>query len=272
MAGPVSLNRASLVRSLGDLGVSCGDSLLVHSAFRALGPVEGGPDALIDAILDVLGPTGNLMAPTFNYSSPIPTPYFDPCETPGRTGIVTEVLRKRPGAMRSLHPTHSVAVIGPDAADLTAGHLDTRAMGPNSPIDKLASRGGKILLIGCGMTSNTTIHVAEEHAGVPKASRYDTLPYIMVRKLDGSIIEHQLDASPSCSAAFEAAALPIRRRGAIRDGRIGGALVQMMSGQVVIDAVTELLSTDLAALLCSNPGCLGCSRTRARYFGLATSG
>ena len=37
---------------------------------------------------------------------------YDPAETPSRVGSVTNLFRRRPGAVRSLQPTHSVAAIG----------------------------------------------------------------------------------------------------------------------------------------------------------------
>lgn len=262
MAPTPALTRSALTAALLHMGLRAGDNVIVHSSFRALGPVDGGPLAVLDALLDAIGPRGNLMLPTFNYTSPLPDPYFDPMETPARTGVIPELGRRRPGAIRSWHPTHSVAVIGPDAAELTAGHLDVRVMGKGSPIDKLAQRGGKVLLVGVGMVANTTIHIAEEHAGTPKVSKYDPLPFIKIRKPDGKLIEHQLDSSPSCSAGFEAAALPIRRSGALRDGRAGAALVQLMTGRSIIDAVVDLLRNESAALLCSNPDCIPCRGTR----------
>jgi hypothetical protein len=106
----------------------------------SFGRVEGGADSVLDAILEVIGPKGNLMLPTFNYTRPIPEPYFDPAATPGHTGAIPEAGRKRAGAVRSLHPSHSVAVIGPDAVELTRDHLKVRALGIGSPIDRLAQR------------------------------------------------------------------------------------------------------------------------------------
>lgn len=263
MSEPRALTQDDIVRGLRELGLTAGESLIVHSSMRHLGPIEGGADAVIDAILEVIGPEGNLVLPTFNYVNPVPSPYFDPETTPGRTGILPEVGRRRPGALRSLHPTHSVTVIGPDAVRLTAGHLNQRVFGVGSPVDLLAQDGGKVLLLGVGQTSNSTIHVAEEHAGMPKGPWPVGLPVVKIRRPDGTFLSHQLDTSCSCSAAFEGAEFALRRRGEIRDARIGGGC-RLMLGRDIIRRVGEIIREKPDILLCTSPRCLPCMAARRR--------
>ena len=263
MSAQPALTRDDIARGLRELGLARGDGLIVHSSMRHLGPVEGGADTVIDAILEVIGPGGNLMLPTFNYVSPLPSPYFDPGETPGRTGILPETGRKRPGAVRSLHPTHSVAVIGPDAGRLTAGHLSQRVFGVGSPVDLLAQGGGKVLLLGVGQTSNSTIHVAEEHAGLPKGSWFEELPVVRIRRPDGTFLSHRLDTSCSCSAAFEGAEYALRSRGEIRDARIGG-VCKLMLGRNVIRRVADMIREKPDILLCRWEHCAPCTAARRR--------
>ncbi len=52
-----------LTSAFRDLGVDAGDTLLVHSSYKSLGPVEGGPQTVIDALLAALGPDGTLIMP-----------------------------------------------------------------------------------------------------------------------------------------------------------------------------------------------------------------
>jgi aminoglycoside 3-N-acetyltransferase len=254
--------RQELIAAFRQLGLEAGDSLIVHSSYRSIAPAEGGPAGVVDALLETIGPAGNLMLPTFNYTRPAPEPWFDPATTPCRTGIIPESARQRAEAIRSLHPTHSVAVIGPDAESLTAGHLNVRAFGIGSPIDKLADLGGKVLLLGVGHVSNSAIHVAEEHAGIPKASYYDPLPVFRIRPQNGEIIEHPLDTSPSCSAAFGGAEGALRRHGLIADARIHGAKVQLMSARELITIVAEQLRETPDLLLCRWRDCKPCVGAR----------
>jgi len=262
------LTQDDLVTALKTLGLAEGDSVIVHSSYKSLGEVEGGPETVIRALLAALGPKGNLMLPTFNYASADKDPVFDPLRTPGRTGILTEVGRQWPGAIRSLIPTHSVAVIGPDAEELTRDHLKFRAAGVGSPIDRLARRNGKVLLLGVGHISNTTIHIGEEYAKVPKAPWAFGLPTYTIRLPDGSTIRHPIDTSSSCSTAFGAAEYPLRRKKLIRDLRFGTSKWQLMLGQDVIDCVCEMIREHPDILLCTFPGCVPCTGTRKNLRGM----
>ena len=257
-----ALSVNDLISVFSEIGLQKGDSLIIHSSLRSLGRVEKGADGVLDALLEVIGPAGNLMLPTFNYTRPLPEPYYDPKNTPGRTGIISETGRKRPDAVRSLHPTHSVAVIGPDARQLTDGHLQTRAFGKNSPIDRLVKAGGKVLLLGVAHTSNSTVHIGEEYADIPKGSWYEPLPMIKVLMPDGKIIEHQLDTSPSCSTAFNAVEYCLRQHNEINDLRVGAAKIQLVSGKAVIQRVMEMIDNKADILLCCWPGCKPCVSAR----------
>lgn len=257
-----NLSVDQLKKSLRGVGVARGDNVVVHSSLSSLGAMEGGAEVVVDALLDVLGPAGNLVLPTFSYAENAES-IFDPAHTPCRTGAIPEAGRKRPGAVRSLHPTHSVTVIGPAAERLTEGHLTVRALGRGSPLDRLAGDfGGKVLLLGVGHTANSTLHVAEEHAGLVKAPRFEPMPRFPVLLPDGAVCGHILDTSPSCSFAFGAAELPLRRRGIIRDARAGSAKLQLMSAQALIAIIAELLAQEPDALLCSNPDCVPCTGSR----------
>lgn len=48
-----------LTDDLAGLGVHSGDTLLVHSSIKAVGPVDGGADALLDALQAAVGPEGS---------------------------------------------------------------------------------------------------------------------------------------------------------------------------------------------------------------------
>jgi aminoglycoside N3'-acetyltransferase len=54
-----------LARQLRDLGVDAGDIVLVHSSFRAIRPVEGGPDGVTDALVEAVGPEGTIVMPSW---------------------------------------------------------------------------------------------------------------------------------------------------------------------------------------------------------------
>ena len=251
-----------LSETFGDVGISEGDSVVIHSSFRSLGPVKGGPGAVIQALLDVLGAEGNLMLPTFNYRLSVQDRLFDPAAISAQTGIIPETGRTWPGALRSLHPTHSVAVIGPDAEELTRDHLKGKALGIGSPLDRLAEKDGKVLLIGVGNNTNSMIHVGEEHANVPKEPWQFGLPEIQVLLPDGRKVWHAMDTSTSCSTAFGAVEYPLRQKSLIQDFRRGTTKFQLMRGKDVIEVVCDAVAEQPDILLCTNSECRPCSGAR----------
>jgi len=258
------LTRPAITHALIEAGLKPGDSLIVHSSLRRLGPVDGGADAVIDALLDAVGPDGTLAMPSFNYVGHIPQPYYDVRETPGRTGVLTEVFRRRPGTVRSIHPTHAMIAQGPRAAELMAYDPAVRAVGPGSPIDRLTRAGAYVLLLGTTHESNTTVHLGEEYAGVRKFFWWDgPLPAARIRLLDGSFIEHRLDTSTSCSLAFNAVDHPLRVNGQVRDFMVGEAISHLVRASDVVEAVIGLVRETPDVLFCTNPNCRPCRLGRA---------
>ena len=76
--------------------------LVVHTVFSALGPIDGGPLALIDAVRDALGPAGTLVMPSMSDDDEHP---FDRAATPCvGMGIVADMFWRLPGVRRSDNP------------------------------------------------------------------------------------------------------------------------------------------------------------------------
>ena len=135
-----------------------------------MGYVEGGPDTVIDAFLEVLGKEGTLVMPTLIQTDFV-NAYRDwHMDRPSDVGLITEVFRKREGAKRSDQATHSVAAIGKLAEKITEGHT---AYGPrfgtfgdyafsySSPWEKLCNLHAKVVFVGVDMRYNTLRHLAE---------------------------------------------------------------------------------------------------------------
>jgi aminoglycoside 3-N-acetyltransferase len=162
--------RASLAADLTALGLRAGDTVLMHSSLRSVGWVLGGQVAVVQALLDVLGPAGTLVVPTQTTGNSDPEywtrpsvpetwwpvvrehmPAFDPAVTPSvGIGVLAEAVRTWPGAVRSNHPHTSFAAVGARAADLMATHELDSQLGEGSPLAALERVGARILLLGVG--------------------------------------------------------------------------------------------------------------------------
>jgi aminoglycoside 3-N-acetyltransferase len=242
-----TVTTADITEGLRALGISAGERLMVHSSLSSLGYVAGGAPAVVDALLEVLGPEGTLMVPTFTHSA---TEYFDPLESPSKNGAITEAARLRPGALRSLHPTHAVTVIGPDAAELLEGDLECGALGKGCALDRLAKKGGHILLLGVSHKANSIIHVGEDQAGDPdrtkRWSRENPKRVILKHPTRGEE-EVLLTSMMGSTVAFGRMEAELRVRGQLVEGKIGEADCQLMKGQDVIEATRDILRPILGA-------------------------
>jgi len=167
------LSKQVFAGALTGLGLKPGDVVLVHSALRKFGPVEGGADGILDTLLEVIGPGGTLALPTHTFKVVnARNPVFHQTLTPANVGILPNVFRQRPGVVRGLHPTHSLAAHGPRAAELVRDHeQDETPCSPRSPYARLREWGGKILILGEGLNCCTFFHGCEEWARMPWAVR-----------------------------------------------------------------------------------------------------
>lgn len=160
--------KRNLIKDLEKLQINRKGTLLVHSSMKSIGPVEGGADTVLDALMEYMK-EGLLVFPTHTWWTVTPeNPYYYVDRSPSCVGILTELFRKRPGVVRSRHPTHSVAAIGKGAEHFVAG--DEKYNSPcarGSAWGKLLDHKATILLIGVDHTKNTFIHGVEEWANIP---------------------------------------------------------------------------------------------------------
>lgn len=163
------LSQPELEADFRNLGVRAGRDLLIHSSMSKIGPVQGGAETVIRALQAVAGPDATLVMPAYPMASTMSQWMQDPApfhlsDSPSRMGILTEVFRKMPDVLRSGHPSHSVAALGPNAAAYTAEHHKVATpCGSGSPFLVHTERGGDILCIGTGVGKITSYHVIEDH-------------------------------------------------------------------------------------------------------------
>jgi aminoglycoside 3-N-acetyltransferase len=166
--------KEDLVEQLKLMGIQEGDVVLVHSALSKMGYVQNGPKTVVESLLEVLGNEGHLLMPTspnngrqFDFMQT--NPVFDVMHSPSKMGAISEYFRKLPGIKRSLHPTESVACLGPDAEEFVRGHFGAlTAYQADSPFGKVIEKNGKILMIGVTFdNAGTNVHCFEDAVDFP---------------------------------------------------------------------------------------------------------
>lgn len=150
-------------------GLRKGGVVMVHSSLSSLGFVNGGPETVIQGFLSALGPDGTLLMPALSYEIvTVNNPMFDVRRTPSNVGAIPEYFRTRQGTIRSVHPTHSVCGTGRLAENILKQHTkDDTPCGDCSPFSQLLRLEGQIVMLGCGLRPNTSMHAIEEHIDPP---------------------------------------------------------------------------------------------------------
>lgn len=227
------------------LGVKAGGVLLVHSSFKSLGPVPGGPAAVVDGLRQALGAEGTLLFPGLSYLFVgRDQPVFDVRSTPCCVGALPEFFRQLPETRRSLHPTHSVCGQGKRAAEIIAGHeLDHTPCGVHSPFHRLQMLGGQILMLGCGLLPNTSMHAIEEEAGAPYLFEPDPLEYTLV-DYDGRRFQSVHQRHTHFPQHFDRVREALLGHG-LREGNVLEARCHLIEAAALREAALKLLQRDL---------------------------
>ncbi|WP_433295224.1 aminoglycoside N(3)-acetyltransferase [Actinoplanes sp. CA-030573] len=255
----------SLAADLRRLGLTDGDVVIVHSSVRAIGFVAGMAQAVVQALIDVVGAEagagagGTVVVPThtsFNSdpagwrNPPVPaewwpvireqSPGFDPRRTPSWwVGVLPEIVRSWPGALRSSHPEVSFAALGAKAAEVVADHRLDDGLGEASPLGAIYRERGKVLLIGCGHDRNTSLHLAEFRQPNPPLTEFGAA----VRRPDGSARWITWIAPDTDTSDFSEIGKAFEATGAVSIGPVGDAEARLMPQAGLVDFATEWMRT-----------------------------
>ncbi len=250
------LSRDEVAGQLGALGVQKGGVLLVHTSFRAVRPIEGGPTGLIEALRAALGPEGTLVMPSWTGSDEEP---FDPATTPASPdlGVVADTFWRLPGVVRSPH-LFAFAAAGPQAERVTSGPLPLPPHIPESPVGHVHQLDGQVLLLGVNHDADTTLHLAELLAGVPYS-----VPKSCTVLQEGRLVRLEYGENDHCCERFTLADGWLRERGLQSEGPVGHAQARLIRARDIVRVALEHLAQEpLLFLHPPSAGCADCDEAR----------
>ncbi|MFA6449754.1 MAG: AAC(3) family N-acetyltransferase [bacterium] len=165
--------RENLRKGLADVGLREGDLVFFQSRLYGLGMPEGIKDRdglcrfFLDTLLEIIGPEGTLVVPTYStqvarYDKP-----FIVEETVPNYGLFPEYVFKHKDFVRSLNPLISVAATGRLKEKVCRSGSITN-YGARSPFDVMAANNAKNIFLGIEpWEANSVAHYIEMHFGVP---------------------------------------------------------------------------------------------------------
>lgn len=241
-------------QALNALGLDGSQNVIAHTSLSSFGHFEGAQAALVRSLKRCVA---TLVVPTFSYAMSIDASEIENHRSEKQfrrfspvsrdLGRVAQHMVDDPQSVRSFHPLLSFAAQGTYAHEITgAQSLEN----PYAPIGALYDLDGWVLLLGVGMSSNTSVHYGEHLAGqvlLPRWVLIDGVP--------------KQTWFPNCSGAFSRL-----HKGLKTDRRsvtLGRATLEAYPVRAVVDLAHLRVSKDPEALLCGFSGCR-CQDVRKR--------
>ncbi len=248
--------KESIKQQLAQMGLKPTDTVLIHSSMKSIGQVDGGADTVLDAWMEYFS-EGLLLLPTHTWRQ-MSAEYnvYDPATEESCVGLLTNLFRKREGVVRSLHPTHSMAAYGKNAAEYVAGEENCNTpCTPGGCYDRLRAVGGKVLLVGVGHERNTFIHGVEEVLNVP--NRLTDKPFLFYvvmpdgRKKPVYMRRHYNAMQPHISEDFVKLEQAFYDNGAATKEKLGDADCILCDANGVFEVTRKVLAPDPECLVTS---------------------
>lgn len=245
----LTYTKNEIVEQLSALDLPRNCPIIMHTSLRAVGKLEGGAEMLLELLIDEISKKdGVLIIPTHTWDNLFTDNItLDLNKKEANLGAFPLVALSHNDGFRTDNPSHSVVMFGnKKMIDLLADgefYVDT----PTSPAGlygKLYNEGGYVLLVGVDQNSNTYLHAVEEMLDYPDRMVSDGTK-VSVKYTDGTIkyttvrlFDHAVHGD--VSHKFYKYEPAFRYHGAIREGMIGNAKVQLCSC-VIMKEVLEVL-------------------------------
>ena len=248
--------KQDLLHTFRELGVEAGQTVMVHCSLSSLGFVCGGPQVVIEALMEAVGPDGTIMMPSQSWKNLDPSsgvhweepeewwqlirenwPAYDKAITPTNTmGAVAEMFRRWPGTVRSDHPARSVAAWGRHADYLTRDHDLSNIFGEGSPIGKLYELDGRVLLIGVDYDKNTSLHLADVRAEYP--GKHDVVEHSAILE-DGVRVWKSYETLAVDGEDFVEIGRAFEASHPVAKAALGNATVRLMRQRDLVDFAVD---------------------------------
>jgi aminoglycoside 3-N-acetyltransferase len=242
---------ADLLAALRGLGVRTGEVICVHSSFEQFLGFRGGiPDAL-RTLQESVGPEGGLVMPTQPFTSTAieyvrKHPVTDLVRAPSLMGFMTEILRRTPGVVRSISPTHPVAAWGARATQLVGNDWEAGTpCGQGTAYSRMVDADTKIVMLGTGPQPMTFYHYVEEliEPLMPASPFTAEVFTLQTRDAKGNLYTSRMRLfEPGLSARRRMSLMvpDLKRRGGWQETRLGRLEIILVRAVEVRDTVCAM--------------------------------
>lgn len=241
----------AIALALKGVGLENSRHVLMHSALSKCGYLVGGGETLVKTVREFTGPDSTLVLPSHSWklvSNGLRT--FDQRHTPCCVGAVSEWFRNQPLVQRSLHPTHSVAALGPDVDSLLSGHESAQTpCGRYSPYHRLLELDASILFMGAPLESNTSYHCCEGLMELPYLLRPENIEFrflpITGEPFSKALAIHQSRIPRNLQLMNQ----ELSELGILKSCRLGSGWIHRIQGKPFMEYLCDRLKKDNRFLL-----------------------
>jgi len=235
----------NVVEELKRLNIRNGDTIMIHSAFSCIRNMEKGAEGVILAFEEVVGPTGTIVMPVFNWDilHQGDEIIYDVRKTPSKMGYLTEYFRTRNGTVITKNLFNPLAVKGRLADNMLKCPCES-SWGQDSPFQILYDENALVLMIGVDYNTVTMFHIAETMFGVSyrfvyefpnsffidKSGNKEPLKNTTLRRYDGYPTD------------FNVVDELFKRRGLVKEIEIGDSITRLIDSHSLVECVIEELT------------------------------
>ena len=176
------------------IGIKEGAVVFIHSSADTLN-LDFSVYRLLDILLEAVGTDGTLVFPAWHFTIRAEEYLnkglvFDIRRSPSVLGLLSELARRHPGAVRSIHPINSIVAIGKHAQEIVGEHGNSiYPCDEKSPYFKIMNYDGIIAGLGVDTNFLSFVHCPEDvmKKQFPFRTRLDKVFDAKVKMADGTV-------------------------------------------------------------------------------------
>ena len=254
--------KESLIADLQRLGIKQGDTLFLRISYKALGQTEGGPSMVIDAILDLVGTEGTIIAAAFPKRQPYKLSFHKVIYEQGHhlsTGVIPTFLSMRTDAFFSSHPISPFVCVGKNAQTLTEYHTPEKQ---NFALIEKAIEicSPKCLRVG-GRSLVGTTHIAFSEGLIKNHQYHLRKPEGIYYYTKGKMRFRYQEMSFFCKKGFERFCkqyIYTDSKAIVGRGLVGQGEAILTDMRTTLEIERKWIVPNPQILLCDNPECMHC--------------
>ncbi len=256
-------SKDQIIDDIKALGITSGDMVFIRISYKSIGGVDGGPLTVLNAILDVIGPQGTLLATAFpkriqSFSRRWKKKNIYSTHEKPVTGVLPVLMSQHPKAYFSKNIISPYVIIGKDAEIISDNPIVRQE--PYGVVEYIINNyNPKCLRIGGRLLDGTT-HLAFSKGLKNTHSYQKRVGEGMYYRTDaGKVVWQSKNMSSFCYDKFEEFFNTyLRDKAVLAEGKVGNGYAVITDMAKTNEIEHLYIAKDPTILQCSNPHCVGC--------------